>query len=96
MYNILRWACCQKFHSYLLYNNLTRVNEKFKGNGFFLIQVMDQYCSTQPCIHPAGKENLVAIHDDSHPTTSGGNKCITIHFPQIYKVSFKSLNILAS
>jgi hypothetical protein len=33
MYNILRWACCQKFHSYLLYNNLARVNEKFKGYG---------------------------------------------------------------
>ena len=36
----------------LLYNNLTCVNEKFKANGLFLIQVMDRYWSTQPCIHP--------------------------------------------
>ena len=52
MYNILRWACCQKFHSYLLYNNLARVNEKIKDFGPNYGQVMDRYWSTQPCIHP--------------------------------------------
>jgi hypothetical protein len=52
MYNILRWACCQKFHSYLLYNNLARVNGKIKEYGLWLWKVMDRYWSTQPCIHP--------------------------------------------
>ena len=36
------------------------MNEKFKGFGRYLIQVMDRYWSTQPCIHPS---NFGKIHE---------------------------------